>query len=66
MKGVERKRRSSLTIIALTIMVHLALFTAGSWAQPPGIVSTTPGDGSIFNATNIFKALLIFAPIVML
>ena len=53
MKGVERKRRSSLTIIALTIMVHLAFFAEGSWAQPPDIVSTTPGDGSINVLTNI-------------
>jgi len=39
-------------ILGILVVVLVGIFAEGSWAQPPDIVSTTPGDGSINVLTN--------------
>jgi len=45
------------SILGILVVVLVGIFAEGSWAQPPGIVSTTPGDRSINVLTNIIIAV---------
>jgi len=42
-----------LSILGILVVVLVGIFAEGSWAQPPDIVSTTPGERSINVLTNV-------------
>ena len=42
-----------LSILGILVVVLVGIFAEGSWAQPPGIVSTSPGERSINVLTNV-------------